>query len=122
MAHSDKRVLLAEGLAAGDDDTALHARLVNGGVSAASAKYEIDRLGKDPMAAVLRRQAARMTKQRWLFAIQQRLTIEAEGGFALDTLPAPKVDHFYRHYYEANRPAKLTGIVGSLGGTQMLVT
>ncbi len=111
MPQPDKRALLAEGLSAGDDDAALHARLVAAGVSAAAAKYEVDRLAKDPMAAMLRRQAARMAKQQWLLTNQQRLAIEAEGGFALDTLDRPDVAAFYRHYYEANRPAKLTGIV-----------
>ena len=111
MAQSDKRALLAEGLAAGDDDAALHARLVGAGISAAAAKYEVDRLAKDPMAAMLRRQAARMAKQDWLFANQQRLAFEAEGGFALDVLADPEPASFYRHHYEANRPAKLSGII-----------
>lgn len=111
MAQPDKRTLLAEGLAAGDDDALLHARLVEAGVSAPAAKYEVDRLAKDPMAAMLRQQAARMAKQDWLFANQQRLAFEAEGGFALDMLDKPDTELFYRHYYEANRPAKLTGII-----------
>lgn len=111
MFQSDKRALLAEGLAAGDDDNALHARLIAAGVSAASAKYEIDRLGKDPMAAMLRQQAARMAKQSWLLANHRRLAVEADRGFALDTIAQVDPDHFYRHYYEANRPAKLVGIV-----------
>jgi len=111
MSQPDKRALLAEGLARGEDDEALHARLADAGVSAASAKYEIDRLARDPMAAMLRRQAARMTKQRWLLANQERLALQAEGGFALDILDRPASGPFYRHYYEANRPAKLTGIV-----------
>ena len=111
MSQSDKRTLIAEGLAAGDDDAALHARLVAAGVSGASAKYEIERLAKDPLAAALRLQAARMAKQGWLLANQQRLAFEADGGFALDTLERPDPDHFYRHHYEANRPAKLTGLI-----------
>lgn len=111
MSQPDKRALLAEGLAAGDDDAALHGRLVAAGVSAAAAKYEVDRLAKDPMAAMLRRQAGRTAKQGWLLANQERLALEADGGFALDTLKAPQPDHFYRHYYEANRPAKLTGLI-----------
>ena len=111
MSQPDKRALLADGLASGDDDGALHARLVAAGVSAAAAKYEVDRLAKDPMAAMLRRQAARMAKQGWLFANQERLAREADGGFALDTLDAPDAGHFYRHHYEANRPAKLTGLI-----------
>ena len=111
MSQADKRALLAEGLALGEEDAALYARLTGAGVSAAAAKYEVDRLGKDPMAAMLRRQAARMAKQQWLFANQQRLACEADGGFALDTLDRPAPDAFYRRYYEANRPAKLTGIV-----------
>ena len=111
MSQPDKRALLAEGLASGDDDAALHARLADAGVSAAAAKYEVDRLAKDPMAAMLRRQAARMAKQGWLLANQERLAREAEGGFALDTLNAPDPDPFYRHYYDANRPAKLTGLI-----------
>ena len=111
MPQTDKRALLAEGLAAGEDDAALHARLVGAGVSAASAKYEVDRIGKDPMAAALRRQGARMAKQEWVLANLDRLAREADGGFALDTLDKPDPELFYRHYYEANRPAKLTGIV-----------
>lgn len=111
MSQPDKRALLAEGLALGEEDAALLARLVGAGVSAAAAKYEIDRLGKDPMAAMLRRQAARMAKQGWLLANQQRLAFEADGGFALETLDRPDPAHFYRHYYEANRPAKLTGLI-----------
>lgn len=111
MAQPDKRILLAEGLAAGEDDAVLHARLVAAGVSAAAAKYEVDRLAKDPMAAMLRRQAARMAKQGWLLANQERLAREAEGGFALDTLDNPDPDAFYCHHYEANRPAKLTGLI-----------
>ena len=111
MAQPDKRALLAEGLAAGDDDAALHARLIAAGVSAAAAKYEIDRLAKDPMAAMLRRQAARVAKRLWLFANQERLAREADGGFALDTLTDPDRAHFYRHHYEANRPAKITGLI-----------
>lgn len=110
MAQSDKRALLAEGLAAGEDDQMLHARLVAAGVSAAAAKYEVDRLAKDPMAGMLRRQAARMAKQGWLFANQQRLALEADGGFVLDERDRPDPDFFYRHHYETNRPAKLTGI------------
>lgn len=110
-ANPEKRSLLAEGLVAGDDDAALHARLVTAGISAASAKYEIDRLGKDPMAAMLRRQAARMAKQRWLLANHARLALESDGGFALDTLDTPDPAFFYRHHYEANRPAKLRGII-----------
>lgn len=111
MPHPDKRALLAEGLAAGEEDAALHARLTGAGISVVAAKYEIDRLGKDPMAAMLRRQAVRMAKQDWLLANQRRLAFETEGGFALDTLDKPDADAFYRHHYEANRPAKLTGIV-----------
>lgn len=111
MSQSDKRILLAEGLAAGEDDGALHHRLVAAGISAAAAKYEVDRLAKDPMAAMLRKQAARMAKQRWLLANQERLAREAEGGFALDTLPGVDPEYFYRHHYETNRPAKLVGII-----------
>src|SRR5687768_10182611 len=111
MSQSDKRALLAEGLAAGDDDMALHRRLVTAGVSTAAARYEVDRLAKDPMAAMLRRQAARMAKQGWLLANYERLAREAEGGFTLDTLDAVDPDLFYRHHYEANRPAKLTGLI-----------
>ncbi|WP_033074157.1 cupin-like domain-containing protein [Sphingopyxis sp. MWB1] len=111
MGQPDKRQLLAEGLAAGEDDAGLHARLVAAGISAASAKYEIGRLAKDPMATTLRRQAAKAAKQAWLFANQQRLATEGERGFRLDTIVKPCGDDFYRFYYEANRPAKIRGLV-----------
>lgn len=109
MTQPDKRALLAEGLALGEEDGVLHARLVAAGVSAAAAKYEVERLTRDPMAAMLRRQAARMAKQGWLLANQQRLAFEA--GFVLGELTRPDPDVFYRYYYEANRPAKLSGII-----------
>jgi Cupin-like domain len=108
---TDKRALLAEGLAAGEDDTALLARLVAAGVSAASARYEIEWLAKDPFAATLRRQSARMAKQQWLLANQARLALEADGGFALDRVNAISAPDFYRHYYDAGRPAHLTGLI-----------
>ena len=111
MLQPDKRSLLAEALALGEDDAALSARLTAAGVSAAAAKYEVDRLAKDPMAAMLRRQAARMAKQDWLLANQDRLAREVDGGFALDTLDAPDAEYFYRYHYQANRPAKLLGII-----------
>lgn len=111
MAQSDKRQILAEGLAVGEDDAALHRRLITAGVSAATANYEIGRLTKDPMAMMLRRLARRSGKQAWLLANQRRLALEAEGGFALDVVNRPDPDDFYHQYYETNRPAKLVGIV-----------
>ena len=111
MKVPDKRTLLAEGFAAGDDDATLLARLVAAGVSAASARYEIDRLAKDPLAAALRQQAARMAKQAWHFANQQRLALEAEDGFVLDHFDAISPADFYRHCYDVGHPALLTGLV-----------
>jgi hypothetical protein len=111
MPQPDKRTLLAEGLAAAMTITRCTRASSPRECRRAAAKYEVDRLAKDPMAAMLRRQAARMAKQGWLLANQERLAREAEGGFALDTLDNPEADAFYHLHYEANRPAKLTGLI-----------
>jgi hypothetical protein len=107
----DKRILLATGLAAGDDDAALHARLTAAGISAASARYEIDRLAKDPMAVALRHSAAVAAKQAWVLANQARLASEQPDALTLPCVHAIDPDAFYRDYYALNRPVKLTGLV-----------
>lgn len=107
----DKRQLIAEGLAAGDSDEALCLRLVGAGVSEASARYEIGRLDKDPMAAVLRSLAARHAKQGWYLANQARLAAEQPGALELPVIERIAPDAFYRDFYALNRPAKLTGLV-----------
>lgn len=107
----DKRALIAEGLAAGDSDEALQLRLVAAGVSEASARYEIARLGKDPMAAALRALTARHGKQGWLLANQARLAEEQPGALDLAAVDGIDPDTFYRNFYALNRPVKLTGLV-----------
>ena len=111
MSSPDKRTLIANGLAAGDDDAALLARLTGAGISTASARYEIERLGKDPMAAALRHSAAVTAKQQWVLANQLRLAAEQPGGLTLPTIDAIDPDAFYRDFYALNRPVKLTGLV-----------
>lgn len=108
---SDKRTLIADGLAAGDDDAALLARLTSSGISEASARYEIGRLDKDPLAAALRSLAARHAKQGWYLANQARLALEQPGGLGLAVVDAISPEAFYRDFYALNRPAKLTGLV-----------
>lgn len=107
----DKRSLIAAGLSAGEDDAALLARLTEAGISEAAARYEIGRLGKDPMAAALRGLAARHAKQGWLLANQARLAVEQPGGLDLPVVEAIDPDRFYRDFYALNRPAKLTGLI-----------
>lgn len=107
----DKRALIAEGLAAGESDAALQLRLVSAGVSEASARYEIGRLAKDPMAAALRALAARHAKQGWYLANQARLAGEQPGALELAVVDGIDPDVFYREYYALNRPAKLTGLI-----------
>ena len=110
-ASPDKRALIAEGLAAGESDEALQRRLVAAGVSEASARYEIARLAKDPMAAGLRSLAARHGKQGWYLANQARLAGEQPGALELAVVDGIAPDVFYRDYYALNRPVKLTGLV-----------
>ena len=107
----DKRALIADGLAAGDDDAALLVRLTSSGISEACARYEIGRLDKDPMAAALRSLAARHAKQGWYLANQARLSAEQPGAFDLAVVDAISPEAFYRDIYALNRPAKLTGLV-----------
>ncbi len=107
----DKRALLAAGLAAGEDDAALTQRLIAAGVSAASARYEVERMAKDPMADALRRTAARAAKAQWLFDTQARLAAEQPGALDLETIDAIDPERFYRDFYARNRPVRLTGLV-----------
>ena len=108
---ADKRLLIAEGLAAGDSDEALRLRLVGAGISDASARYEIGRLDKDPLVAALRSLAARHAKQGWYLANQARLALEQPGALDLAVVDAIAPEQFYRDFYALNRPAKLTGLV-----------
>lgn len=110
-ALSDKRALIADGLAAGDDDAALLSRLTAAGISEASARYEIGRLDKDPMAAALRSLAARHAKQGWYLATQARLALEQPGAFDLAVIDGIEPETFYRDFYALNRPVKLTGLI-----------
>lgn len=110
-ATPDKRSLIAAGLAEGEDDTALLARLTAAGVSEAAARYEIGRLAKDPFAAALRSLAARHAKQGWYLANQARLALEQPGALDLATVDAIEPERFYRDFYAANRPVKLTGLI-----------
>jgi Cupin-like domain len=107
----DKRPLIAECLAAGDSDEALRLRLVAAGVSEASARYEIARLAKDPVAMALRGLAARHGKQGWYLANQARLAGEQPGALDLAVVDGIDPETFYRDFYAINRPAKLTGLV-----------
>lgn len=110
-ATPDKRSLIAAGLAEGEDDAALLARLTAAGISEAAARYEIGRLAKDPFAAALRSLAARHAKQGWYLANQARLALEQPGALELATVDAIEPERFYRDFYAANRPVKLTGLI-----------
>ncbi len=107
----DKRTLIATGLAAGEDDAALLLRFTAAGVSEASARYEIARLDKDPMATALRSTAARASKAQWLLDIPARLAGEFPDHFTLPVIDSIDPDAFYRDHYVVNRPAKLTGLI-----------
>lgn len=111
IATPDKRSLIAAGLAEGEDDAALLARLTAAGISEAAARYEIGRLAKDPFAAALRSLAARHAKQGWFLANQARLALEQPGALDLATIDAIEPELFYRDFYAANRPVKLTGLI-----------
>lgn len=109
-AGPDKRALIAEALMRGADDAGVLAHMIGAGVSESSARYEVDRLTRDPMAAALRRMAARQAKAEWVMTLPQRLLLE-EGGITLPAIDSIDPEHFYREFYALGRPAKLTGLI-----------
>ena len=106
----DKRALMADALANGADDAAVLDHLIANGISSSAARYEVERLARDPMAAALRKMAVRQAKGEWVMTLADRLTRE-EDALQLPTIDAIDGDTFYRDYYALGRPVKLTGLI-----------
>lgn len=70
----DKRALMADALANGADDAAVLDHLIANGISSSAARYEVERLARDPMAAALRKMAERQAKGEWVMTLADRLT------------------------------------------------
>ena len=105
--ETDKRALIASALLDGADDTAILERLLAAGVSEPSARYEVARLPRDPIAMAARTLAARLAKRDWALANRGKLA-------SMDAVPVVHAidrETFYRDHYRANLPVKLTGLV-----------
>jgi len=115
-AKADQRAIIAEALLEGAGDAAIHARLIAAGTSQGKADYELKRLATDPLFVAARRLANRLAKRDWTLGIYARLDAMADPGgavadAAIPTIHAIDPEAFFRDYYRANRPVKLTGLV-----------
>ena len=104
----DKKQLIAAALLDGADP---RARLIEAGISAASADYEVKRLDKDPMAAALRLAVRRLYKRDWTLRLQGKLAAVRDGGLEVPRVSGIAPARFYEDYYAANRPVVLEGLV-----------
>lgn len=114
-ADTQRRELLASALADGCSDTEIRDRLVGAGVPLAKANREVQMAQQDPIFAAARALSAklvnRLEKRDWTLDIYARLAKHAPDGLSIPTVEAIDPERFFREFYAANRPVKLTGLV-----------
>jgi hypothetical protein len=106
-----KRDVIAQALLDGCDEQQIHARLIDSGASDKSADYELKRLAKDPFFAAARQLSNRLAKRDWTLDLYARLHSQNDAAHSIPTLHAIEPERFFRAFYFANRPVKLTGLV-----------
>lgn len=106
----DKRVIIAEALIDGCDLSTIRQRLIDSGVSAPAADYEVKRAEKDPVFLVAQRLRRDLAKSYWVLGNTRRL--EGQRGPAeIPSVDKIEPELFFADFYYANRPVKLTGLV-----------
>ncbi|MEL7444888.1 MAG: cupin-like domain-containing protein [Pseudomonadota bacterium] len=112
---TERRGWVAEALADGSDDATIVARLIERGVPPSQAKRELQLAQRDPLFAAARKISQRLsstvTKRDWTLDIYSRLAANNPESLEIPTVNAIKPERFFREYYFANRPVKLTGLV-----------
>lgn len=109
-ARSDRRDVIAQALLDGCDPARIHARLVSEGASPKSAEMELKRAERDPLYRAALRLANQRAKRDWTLDIYARLAAQ-DTPLGIPTVDAIEPERFYREFYAANRPVKLTGLV-----------
>ncbi len=108
---TDRRNIIAQAMLDGCNDAAIRDRLIATGLSPDIADREIERLRHDPLFAAARLLSNRLAKRDWTLAIYQRLSAQDVETLTIPCVDRIDPDHFFRDYYRANRPVKLTGLV-----------
>ena len=112
---AERRRLIAEALGEGRDDAGIRDLLIASGLSELQANHELQLAHKDPLFAAARalsqRLANRMRKRDWTLDIYSRLARHNPDGLTIPEVDAIKPERFFREFYFANRPVKLTGLV-----------
>ncbi|WP_370179124.1 cupin-like domain-containing protein [Alteriqipengyuania sp.] len=113
--QADRRRLIAEALGEGRDDAGIRDRLIASGLSELQASHELQQAQKDPMfsaaRAVSHRLANRVSKRDWTLDIYARLARHNPDDLTIPEIDAIEPERFFREFYFANRPVKLTGLV-----------
>ncbi|MEO1043851.1 MAG: cupin-like domain-containing protein [Pseudomonadota bacterium] len=110
-AKTDTRSLLAEALLDGCDEAEMFQRLLAVGMSESKARYELSRAPKDPLFVAARRLRARLGKRDWTLGIYSKLAAMDERQTSIPTVDVIDPEQFFREFYFANRPVKLTGLI-----------
>lgn len=115
QAGLERRELIAQMVSEGRDDSAILSRLIDSGLPQAQANRELQLAQKDPMFIAARTLSRTLTnrlgKRDWTLDIYARLAAEAPTGLEIPTIDKIDPEQFYREFYYANRPVKLTGLV-----------
>lgn len=107
---ADKRAIIAESLLSGAGSGAIRERLIAGGVSPATADYELRRAERDPLFQAAVRLRRDLAKRDWVLGIHRRLDSQ-RADERLPGVDRIEPARFFRDFYFANRPVKLTGLV-----------
>jgi len=104
---TDKRAIIAQALL---DRADVRQRLLDAGVPASVAAYELKRAVKDPLFQAAERMRRDLAKRDWLLGNVRRLD-QQRGGDKVPIVDKIDPQQFYEQYYFTNRPVKLTGLV-----------
>jgi len=102
--------LIAQALGDGCNEAETLDRLVESGVPLAQANRDIQLARKDPLFVAARRLSRVVEKRDWTLDIYAKLAAQS-GVLAIPTVDEIDPKIFFRDFYFANRPVKLTGLV-----------
>lgn len=105
------RAAIAEALIEGVTPEELVADLIATGTNPSSANYEVERAAGSPYLRGASRLKARLAKREWTLGIFSRLAAADPDRASIPTVDRIEPSLFYRDFYFANRPVKLTGLV-----------
>ena len=106
----DKRTLIAQALLESGNLAKIRQRLIDSGVSPATADYELRRAQKDPLFEAAARIRRDLAKSHWVLGNYRTLFAQA-GDSSVPTVDSIEPDRFVSDFSCLNRPVRLTGLV-----------